>query len=148
MVKSFSFLGKMNVFRFLICFSLMMTYSHHSKARIAMHVGIIYKKVIGKGFSLSNEKHAIIQVDEREVISLKMKGGYRIELQGLYVRSVKEYGPSGFVRIKGNIFNPEGKIVKTLNEPPLDIYLRMEKKIHYQNNSGEEVELILSPHSV
>lgn len=116
-----------------------------AQAKLALHLGIIYKKGIGKGFFLSNEKHTIEQVDEKEMIMVTMKGGYRVELYAIFIQSTTEYGPSGFVRIKGNIMNPSGKVVKTLNEPPLDIYLGQEKTVTYQDKSGEEIELRINP---
>ncbi len=131
----------------IFSFLFVLFYSQFAEAKLALHLGLIYKKGIGKGFFLSNEKHTIEQVDEKEMVVLNMKGGYRVELFGIFIQSTKEYGPSGFVRIKGNIYNPQGKTVKTLNEPPLDIYLGMEKTIVYQDKSGEEVELIISPHA-
>ncbi len=136
----------MRKFSTLLLSLLMFSFAFEAEAKLALHLGIIYKKGIGKGFFLSNEKHSIEHVDEKEMISLTMKGGYRIELMGLFIPSTTEYGPSGFVRIKGNIINPKGKIVKTLNEPPLDIYLGSEKTVVYQDQSGEEVEIRISPH--
>ncbi len=126
---------------------LLLVFSINSEAKLALHLGVIYKKGIGKGFFLSNEKHTIEQVDEKEMVSVTMKGGYKIDLHAIFITSTTEYGPSGFVRIKGNIVNPKGKVVKTLNEPPLDIYLGHEKTVIYQDNSGEEIELRISPNS-
>lgn len=130
-----------------LIFLFLMLFSVSAEAKLALHLGIIYKKGIGKGFFLSNEKHTIEQVDEKEMVSVTMKGGYKIELHAIFITSTTEYGPSGFVRIKGNIINPKGKIVKTLNEPPLDIYLGQIKTVIYQDNSGEEVELRISPNA-
>ncbi len=116
------------------------------EAKLALHLSVIYKKGIGKGFFLSNEKHTIEQVDEKELVSVVMKSGHKVELYGIFISSLSEYGPSGFVRIKGNIINPDGKTVKTLNEPPLDIYLGHSKTVIYTDKSGEEIELRVAPH--
>lgn len=132
--------------RFILLIFLLNFFAPMANAKLSLHLGIIYNKGIGKGFFLSNEKHTIEQVDEKEKVTVNMKGGYRVEVYALFIPSTTEYGPSGFVRIKGNIINPKGKIVKTLNEPPLDIYLGQEKRVVYQDNSGEEVELRISPH--
>lgn len=136
----------MKKIKFIVLFALLFSIlSPVAEAKLALHLGIIYKKGIGKGFFLSNEKHTIEQVDEKEMVFVTMKGGYKVELYAIFIPSTTEYGPSGFVRIKGNILNPNGKVVKTLNEPALDIYLGQEKTVIYQDKSGEEVELRISP---
>ncbi len=132
--------------KILLPIILMIFLISSSEAKLALHLSVIYKKGIGKGFFLSNEKHTIEQVDEKELVSVEMKSGYRVELYGVFISSVSEYGPSGFVRIKGNIINPDGKTVKTLNEPPLDIYLGHSKTVIHKDKSGEEIELRVSPH--
>ena len=118
----------------------------NAQAKLALNVGIIYKKGIGKGFFLSTEQHSIEQVDEFETVSVQMKNGIRAELAAFYVRS-KEYGPSGFVRIKGGIYNQKGKLVKTLNDPTLDIYLENSKKVVYEEGE-EQIELDIRPASI
>ncbi|MDD4976403.1 MAG: hypothetical protein PHY93_18745 [Bacteriovorax sp.] len=119
-----------------------------AQAKIGLNVSLIYKKGIGKGFFLSTEQHSIEQVDEREQVMVQMKNGIKAELSAYYVQSIHEYGPSGFVRIKGEIYNQVGKVVKTLNEPDLDIYLGESKKISHQERNEEEIDLIITPVSL
>ncbi|MBC7540266.1 MAG: hypothetical protein H7281_15690 [Bacteriovorax sp.] len=122
--------------------------SFEAQAKIGLNVSLIYKKGIGKGFFLSTEQHSIEQVDEREQVMVQMKNGIKAELSAYYVQSIHEYGPSGFVRIKGEIYNQAGKVVKTLNEPNLDIYLGESKKIVHQERNEEEIDLIITPVSL
>jgi hypothetical protein len=122
--------------------------SQCAEAKIGLNVSLIYKKGIGKGFFLSTEQHSIEQVDEREQVMISMKNGIKAELSAYYVQSVHEYGPSGFVRIKGEIYNQAGKMVKTLNEPNLDIYLGETKKIIHEERNQEEIDLIITPVSL
>ena len=126
--------------------SLMVALPAHAK--IGLNVSLIYKKGIGKGFFLSTEQHSIEQVDEREQITIQMKNGIKAELSAYYVQSIHEYGPSGFVRIKGEIYNQTGKLVKTLNSPNLDIYLGDTKTIVHQERSEEQIDLVITPVSL
>lgn len=119
-----------------------------AQAKIGLNVSLIYKKGIGKGFFLSTEQHSIEQIDEREQVMVQMKNGIKAELSAYYVQSIHEFGPSGFVRIKGEIYNQAGKVVKTLNEPNLDIYLGDTKKIVHDERNEEEIELIITPVSL
>lgn len=119
-----------------------------AQAKIGLNVSVIYKKGIGKGFFLSTEQHSMEQVDEREQITVQMKNGIKAELSAYYVQSIHEYGPSGFVRIKGDIYNQAGKVVKTLNEPNLDIYLGESKKISHEERNEEEIDIIITPVSL
>jgi hypothetical protein len=119
-----------------------------AQAKIGLNVSLIYKKGIGKGFFLSTEQHSIEQVDEHEQITIQMKNGIKTELSAYYVQSIHEYGPSGFVRISGEIYNQAGKVVKTLNEPSLDIYLGESKKISHEERNEEEIDLIITPVSL
>lgn len=133
-----------------ILFPVMMTLfiSIDAQAKIGLNVSLIYKKGIGKGFFLSTEQHSIEQVDEREQVMIQMKNGIKAELSAYYVQSIHEFGPSGFVRIKGEIYNQAGKVVKTLNEPNLDIYLGDSKKIVHEERNEEEIDLIITPVSL
>lgn len=126
----------------------LLVFSLEAEAKIGLNVSLIYKKGIGKGFFLSTEQHSIEQVDEREQVMISMKNGIRAELSAYYVQSVHEYGPSGFVRIKGEIYNQSGKVVKTLNEPNLDIYLGETKKITHEERNQEQIDLIITPVSL
>jgi len=119
-----------------------------AEAKIGLNVSLIYKKGIGKGFFLSTEQHSIEQVDEREQVTIQMKNGIKAELSAYFVQSVHEYGPSGFVRVKGEIYNQAGKVVKTLNQPNLDIYLGETKKITHEEHNEEEIDLIIIPVSL
>ncbi len=118
------------------------------QAKIGLKVSLIYKKGIGKGFFLSTEQHSIEQVDEREQVLIQMKNGIKTELSAYYIQSVKEYGPSGFVRVKGEIYNQNGKMIKTLNTPNLDIYLGETKTISHQEHNEEEIDLVITPVSL
>lgn len=134
--------------KILITLILTCLFSGEVQAKIGLNVSLIYKKGIGKGFFLSTEQHSIEQVDEHEQITVKMKNGIKVELSAHYIQSIHEYGPSGFVRVKGEIFNRAGKVVKTLNEPKLDIYLGESKKISHQERNEEEVDVIITPVSL
>jgi uncharacterized protein YlzI (FlbEa/FlbD family) len=134
--------------KFLLILIAALFISIDAQAKIGLNVSLIYKKGIGKGFFLSTEQHSIEQVDEREQVMVQMKNGIKAELSAYYVQSIHEYGPSGFVRIKGEIFNQAGKVVKTLNEPNLDIYLGESKKIIHQERNEEEIDLIITPVSL
>lgn len=123
-------------------------FSFNAQAKIGLNISLIYKKGIGKGFFLSTEQHSMEHVDEREQITVQMKNGIKAELSAYYVQSIHEYGPSGFVRIKGAIFNQAKKIVKTLNEPNLDIYLGESKKIIHEDRNDEEIDLVITPVSI
>jgi hypothetical protein len=118
------------------------------QAKIGLKVSLIYKKGVGKGFFLSTEQHSIEQVDEREPVMIQMKNGIKAELAAHYVQSVHEYGPSGFVRIKGELYNQNGKVIKTLNTPNLDIYLGDTKTISHLERNEEEIDLIITPVSL
>jgi hypothetical protein len=134
--------------KFLILAIAALFISIEAQAKIGLNVTLIFKKGIGKGFYLSTEQHSMEQVDEREQIMVQMKNGIKAELSAYYVQSVHEFGPSGFVRIKGEIYNQAGKVVKTLNEPNLDIYLGESKKIVHQERNEEEIDLIITPVSL
>lgn len=114
-------------------------------AKIGLNVSLIYKKGIGKGFFLSTEQHSIEQVDENEQITVQMKNGIKADLSAFFVQSVHEYGPSGFVRIKGALYNQSGKQVKTLNNPVLDIYLGESKTIVHEERGEEQIEIVIKP---
>jgi hypothetical protein len=133
--------------KILVLFLLVFVSNAHAK--IGLQVGLIYKKGIGKGFFLSTEQHSIESVDEREQITVQMKNGVKANLSAYFVQSVHEYGPSGFIRIKGELFDQHGKVVKTLNEPPIDIYLNESKTIVQEDEKGaEQLELIITPVSL
>jgi hypothetical protein len=134
--------------KFLLMLMATLICASSAEAKIGLNVSLIYKKGIGKGFFLSTEQHSIEQVDEREQITVQMKNGIRAELSAHYVQSVHEYGPSGFVRIKGELFNRAGKLVKTLNKPNLDVYIGDSKKISHEESNEEEIELIIAPVSL
>jgi hypothetical protein len=119
-----------------------------AEAKIGLKVSLIYKKGIGKGFFLSTEQHSIQQVDDREQVMIQMKNGIKADISAFYVQSVHEYGPSGFVRIKGDLYNVNGKIVKTLNEPNLDIYLGQTKSITHVERNAEQIEIVITPVSI
>ncbi len=129
-------------------FLAVLAFSLEAEAKIGLNVSLVYKKGIGKGFFLSTEQHSIEQVDEREQVMISMKNGIKAELSAYYVQSVHEYGPSGFVRVKGEVYNQSGKVVKTLNEPNLDIYLGETKKITHEERNQEEIDLIITPVSL
>ncbi len=117
-----------------------------AEAKIGLEIGLIYKKGIGKGFFLSTEQHSIESVDEREQITVQMKNGVKVNLSAYFIQSIHEYGPSGFVRIKGELLNQNGKVVKTLNQPPIDIYLNETKTITQEDEKGaEQIELVITP---
>jgi hypothetical protein len=118
------------------------------QAKIGLNVSLVYKKGVGKGFFLSTEQHSIEQVDEREPVIIQMKNGIKAELAAHYVQSIHEYGPSGFVRIKGELYNQNGKVIKTLNTPNLDIYLGDTKTITHLERNEEEIDLIITPVSL
>lgn len=136
------------MFKFIFTLSMALFLSIDAQAKIGLKVSLIYKKGIGKGFFLSTEQHSIEQVDEKEQITVQMKNGTKVELLVYHVQSIHEYGPSGFVRIKGDIYNQAGKIVKTLNKPNLDVYLGESKKIIYEGSGEEEIDLIITPVSL
>ena len=131
-----------------IVMAILLTLSVVAEAKIGLNVGLIYKKGIGKGFFLSTEQHSIQSVDENEHVLIQMKNGIKADISARYVQSVHEYGPSGFVRIKGDIYNTNGKIVKTLNEPTLDIYLGQTKTIVHQERNEEKIEITITPVSL
>ena len=132
--------------KFLI---LVLFISFNAQAKIGLQVSLIYKKGIGKGFFLSTEQHSIEQGDEREQISVQMKNGVKANLSAYFIQSIHEYGPSGFVRVKGEVFDQAGKMVKTLNEPPLDIYLNETKTIVQVDEKGVgQIELSITPVSL
>ena len=136
---------KILVLLFTLCCT---SFAQLAQAKNGLNVSLIYKKGIGKGFFLSTEQHSIEQVDEHEVITVQMKNGIKAELSAFFVQSVHEYGPSGFVRIKGFLYSQNGKMIKTLNEPVLDIYLEESKTITHEENGEEQIELIIKPVSL
>ena len=125
-----------------------MVFTAAAEAKIGLKVSLIYEKGIGKGFFLSTEQHSIQSVDEKEHILIQMKNGIKADISAFYVQSVHEYGPSGFVRIKGDLYNISGKIVKTFNEPNLDIYLGQTKTIAHQERNEEQIEIVITPVSL
>jgi hypothetical protein len=127
---------------------LFVALSSVAEAKIGLNVSLIYKKGIGKGFFLSTEQHSIEQVDEKEHVVIKMKNGISADISATFIQSIHEYGPSGFVRIKGDLYNESGKIVKTLNEPNLDIYLGQTKSITHQERNEEQIEISITPVSL
>lgn len=141
MIKHFSILSAA-----IVLFSF--SFSSLAEAKIGLKVSLIYKKGIGKGFFLSTEQHSIQQVDDREQVMIQMKNGIKADISAFFVQSVHEYGPSGFVRIKGDLYNVNGKIVKTLNEPNLDIYLGQTKSITHVERNEEQIELVITPVSL
>lgn len=141
MIRAFFILGAAVILQSFVLVST-------AEAKIGLKVSLIYKKGIGKGFFLSTEQHSIQQVDDREQVMIQMKNGIKADISAFYVQSVHEYGPSGFVRIKGDLYNVQGKIVKTLNEPNLDIYLGQTKSITHVERNAEQIELIITPVSL
>ncbi len=129
----------------ILALILLLSISSIAEAKIGLNVSLIYKKGIGKGFFLSTEQHSIEQIDEHEFITVQMKNGIKVEISAFYVQSIHEYGPSGFVRIKGSLYNQNGKMVKTLNEPKLDIYLGESKSIVHEERGEEQIELTIKP---
>lgn len=127
---------------------LFLAFAGVAEAKIGLKVSLIYKKGIGKGFFLSTEQHSIQSVDEKEHVLIQMKNGIKADISAFYVQSVHEYGPSGFVRIKGDLYNVNGKIVKTLNEPDLDIYLGQSKSITHVERNEEQIEIVITPVSL
>lgn len=125
----------------------LLTLSVAAEAKIGLKVSLIYKKGIGKGFFLSTEQHSIQSVDEHEKITIQMNNGIKADISAFFVQS-NEYGPSGFVRIKGDLFNVAGKVVKSLNEPNLDIYLGETKSIVHTEPNEEQIEMVISPVSL
>ena len=119
-----------------------------AEAKIGLKVILLYKKGIGKGFFLSTEQHSIQSVDEKEHILIQMKNGIKADISAFYVQSVHEYGPSGFVRIKGDLYNIDGKMIKTFNEPNLDIYLGQSKSISHVERNEEQIEIVITPVSL
>ena len=132
----------------IILVALLLAFTTAAEAKIGLKVSLIYKKGIGKGFFLSTEQHSIQSVDEKEHILIQMKNGIKADISAFYVQSVHEYGPSGFVRIKGDLYNIAGKIVKTFNEPNLDIYLGQTKTITHQERNEEQIEIVITPVSL
>lgn len=128
--------------------SMLLTLSVAAEAKIGLNVSLIYKKGIGKGFFLSTEQHSIQSIDDKEHVLIQMKNGIKADISAFYVQSVHEYGPSGFVRIKGDLYNVNGKIVKTFNQPNLDIYLGQTKSITHQERNEEQIEIIITPVSL
>ena len=127
---------------------LFLAFTNVAHAKIGLKVSLIYKKGIGKGFFLSTEQHSIQSVDEKEHVLIQMKNGIKADISAFYVQSVHEYGPSGFVRVKGDLYNINGKIVKTLNEPNLDIYLGQSKSITHIERNEEQIEIVITPVSL
>ncbi len=132
--------------RYLLIFLCLV--SLNVEAKIGLNISMIYKKGIGKGFFLSTEQHSIEQVDDYELVAVQMKNGIRVELQAFYVQSVHEYGPSGFVRIKGDLYNQNGKLIKSLNTPALDIYLGDSKTVIHEEKGQEQIDLTIKPVSL
>ena len=127
---------------------LFIAFAGVAEAKIGLKVSLLYKKGIGKGFFLSTEQHSIQSVDEKEHILIQMKNGIKADISAFYVQSVHEYGPSGFVRIKGDLYNVDGKIIKTFNEPNLDIYLGQSKSISHVERNEEQIEIVITPVSL
>ena len=127
---------------------LLVIFAGVAEAKIGLKVILLYKKGIGKGFFLSTEQHSIQSVDEKEHILIQMKNGIKADISAFYVQSVHEYGPSGFVRIKGDLYNVDGKIIKTFNEPNLDIYLGQSKSISHVERNEEQIEIVITPVSL
>ena len=127
---------------------IFLAFAGAAEAKIGLNVSLIYKKGIGKGFFLSTEQHSIQSVDEKEHVLIQMKNGIKADISAFYVQSVHEYGPSAFVRIKGDLYNINGKIVKTFNEPNLDIYLGQSKSITHQERNEEQIEIVITPVSL
>ena len=138
----------MQKFLIILTATLIFSLGQVAEAKIGLNVSLIYKKGIGKGFFLSTEQHSMESMDEREQITVKMNNGIRVDLSAYYVQSVHEYGPSGFVRVKGELYNQAGKVVKTLNEPNLDVYLGETKTITHEERNEEEIVLIVTPVSL
>ncbi len=132
----------------ILLVAILLAFTTAAEAKIGLKVSLIYKKGIGKGFFLSTEQHSIQSVDEKEHILIQMKNGIKADISAFYVQSVHEYGPSGFVRIKGDLYNIAGKIVKTFNEPNLDIYLGQTKTITHQERNEEQIEIVITPVSL
>ncbi len=145
MIKPFSVLSTAILMFSLILFLSLVSLA---EAKIGLKVSLIYKKGIGKGFFLSTEQHSIQQVDDREQVLIQMKNGIKADISAFYVQSIHEYGPSGFVRVRGDLYNANGKIVKTLNKPNLDIYLGQTKSITHVERNEEQIELIITPISI
>lgn len=119
-----------------------------AEAKIALNIGLIFKKGIGRDFFLSSETHTIEKVDEREVATVTMKNGVKVDLSAHYIQSTQVYGPTPMVRISGEIFNKEGKVVKIISKPYVDITLGEEKTIIHDVAPDEQIELRVRPTSI
>lgn len=119
-----------------------------AEAKIGLKVSLIYKKGIGRGFFLSTEQHTINSVFENEKITIQMSNGIKTNISAHFVQSVHEYGPSGFLRVEGNITGVNGKVVKKLDEPKLDVYLGQTKTVLYKDGEEEEIEVQITPVSL
>lgn len=133
--------------RILLVF-FVLSFCQIAEAKIGIRVSLIYKKGIGSGFFLSTEQHSIQSVFEKEPVIIQMSNGIKTSISAQFVQSVHEYGPSGFVRIKGKLYGVNGNVVKDFDEPKLDIYLGHTKTITHKDGEEEQIEILITPVSL
>lgn len=131
---------------FLIAFIALWT--QVAEAKIGLKVSLLYRKGIGQGFFLSTEYHSNESVYENESVTVRMSNGVSAKISAQFVQSVHDYGPSAFVRLRGEMFDPAGKVVKSFMEPPIDVYLGQIKSIVHANGDEEQIEVLITPESI
>lgn len=119
-----------------------------ASAKIGLNISLLYKKGIGQGFFLSTEQHSLESLFENEVVHIKMNNGVSTKISAHFVQSIHDYGPSAFVRIKGELYGTNGKVIKSYNESPIDIFLGQTKEIIYKNGEEEQIEVLITPISI
>ena len=124
---------------FFFFFSISSAYS-----QIKLNISIIHKRGIDKGLILVSELHSVEIVDPKGV-ELKMKGGYHFRFRADFYQDKNEYGPSALVKINCDIMNNEDKLLKKFDEPALLASLGEEKVLVYRDETGQLIEISVTP---
>lgn len=108
-------------------------------AGLTLQIEAIHKKGIDKGLILTSELHAIEDLAGRKEVRLKMKNGITIFLKASSVQQDNDFGPSSTVVLTGDIFDNQGKKVKSFDDANIITELGKSKLITYQDQDKDQI---------
>ena len=135
--------NKRNLILVLICFTLQLS----ANAMIILNLGIIHKKAldVGEKHILISEVHEVKKLENGEKFLISMKNGVGVEFKAFFVQNLNDFGPSPLIALTGNIYNSQGNVIKSINQNDFTIRLNTEKELVFNDKSGQEVLITISP---
>ncbi len=74
-----------------------------------------------------------------------MKNGVGVEFKAFFVQNLNDFGPSPLIALTGNIYNSRGNVIKSINQNDFTIKLNTEKELVFDDKTGQEVLIRISP---